>query len=630
MREAFICDGIRTPIGRYGGALSGVRADDLAAIPLRELLVRNPRLDAECIDDVILGCANQAGEDNRNVARMATLLAGLPQSVSGTTINRLCGSGLDALGFAARAIKAGDGDLLIAGGVESMSRAPFVMGKAASAFSRQAEMFDTTIGWRFVNPLMAQQFGTDSMPETAENVAELLKISREDQDSFALRSQQRTAKAQSSGILAEEIVPVVLKNKKGVVTEIQHDEHLRPETTLEQLRGLKAPFRANGVITAGNASGVNDGAAALIIASEQMAAAQGLTPRARIVAMATAGVEPRLMGLYTQNDIDNWANIVARSLRAAGGSPKDKIHVAYGYGLFTGGLGAHYGAERLGATVIPMSGGQTEKQAQLIRDFQPDMIMVTPSYCLNLIEELERQLGGDASGCSLRVGVFGAEPWTQAMRKEIERRLGITALDIYGLSEVMGPGVAMECLETTDGPTIWEDHFYPEIVNPQDGTPLADGEHGELLFTTLTKEALPVIRYRTRDLTRLLPGTARTMRRMDRISGRSDDMLIIRGVNVFPSQLEEEIVKFEHLSPHYQLEVNRRGHLDSLSVKVELKESSLTLTHEQRCQVCHQLRHRIKSMVGISTDVMIVNCGSIPRSEGKACRVFDLRNIVGA
>ena len=292
MREAFICDGIRTPIGRYGGALSGVRADDLAAIPLRELLVRNPRLDAECIDDVILGCANQAGEDNRNVARMATLLAGLPQSVSGTTINRLCGSGLDALGFAAPAIKAGDGDLLIAGGVESMSRAPFVMGKATSAFSRQAEMFDTTIGWRFVNPLMAQQFGTDSMPETAENVAELLKISREDQDSFALRSQQRTAKAQSSGILAEEIVPVVLKNKKGVVTEIQHDEHLRPETTLEQLRGLKAPFRANGVITAGNASGVNDGAAALIIASEQMAAAQGLTPRARIVAMATAGVEP--------------------------------------------------------------------------------------------------------------------------------------------------------------------------------------------------------------------------------------------------------------------------------------------------------------------------------------------------
>ncbi|HFF7064744.1 TPA: AMP-binding protein, partial [Klebsiella pneumoniae] len=319
---------------------------------------------------------------------------------------------------------------------------------------------------------------------------------------------------------------------------------------------------------------------------------------------------------------------VARSLRAAGGSAKDKIHVAYGYGLFTGGLGAHYGAERLGATVIPMSGGQTEKQAQLIRDFQPDMIMVTPSYCLNLIEELERQMGGDARSCSLRVGVFGAEPWTLAMRAEIERRLGITALDIYGLSEVMGPGVAMECLETVDGPTIWEDHFFPEIVNPDDGTPLEDGEHGELLFTTLTKEALPVIRYRTRDLTRLLPGTARTMRRMDRISGRSDDMLIIRGVNVFPSQLEEEILKFEHLAPHYQLEVNRRGHLDSLAVRVELKESGLALSHEQRCQICHQLRHRIKSMVGISTDITIVNCGSIPRSEGKACRVFDLRKAV--
>ena len=229
------------------------------------------------------------------------------------------------------------------------------------------------------------------------------------------------------------------------------------------------------------------------------------------------------------------------------GRAKDKIHVAYGYGLFTGGLGAHYGAERLGATVIPMSGGQTEKQAQLIHDFKPDMIMVTPSCCLNLIEELERQMGGDASACSLRVGVFGAEPWTQAMRHEIEKRLGITALDIYGLSEVMGPGVAMECLETADGPTIWEDHFYPEIVNER-RHPLNDGEQGELLFTTLTKEALPVIRYRTRDLTRLLPGTARTMRRMDRISGRSDDMLIIRGVNVFPSQLEEEIVKFEHLS----------------------------------------------------------------------------------
>ena len=297
MRDAFICDGIRTPIGRYGGALAGVRADDLAAIPLRELLNRNPRLDPSAIDDVIFGCANQAGEDNRNVAHMATLLAGYPHSVAGTTINRLCGSGLDAIGFAARTIKAGDGDLLIAGGVESMSRAPFVMGKAIAPFQRQAEMFDTTIGWRFVNPLMQQQFGTDSMPETAENVAELLNISREDQDAFAYRSQQRTAKAQRDGILAQEIVPVQIIGKKGAVSAVREDEHPRAETTLEQLAQLKTPFRKNGVVTAGNASGVNDGAAAMIVASEQHIKAQGLTPRARIVAMATAGVEPKFMGL---------------------------------------------------------------------------------------------------------------------------------------------------------------------------------------------------------------------------------------------------------------------------------------------------------------------------------------------
>ncbi|MFZ2578554.1 MAG: 3-oxoadipyl-CoA thiolase [Citrobacter portucalensis] len=297
MRDAFICDGIRTPIGRYGGALAGVRADDLAAIPLRELLNRNPRLDPSAIDDVIFGCANQAGEDNRNVAHMATLLAGYPHSVAGTTINRLCGSGLDAIGFAARTIKAGDADLLIAGGVESMSRAPFVMGKATAPFQRQAEMFDTTIGWRFVNPLMQQQFGTDSMPETAENVAELLNISREDQDAFAYRSQQRTAKAQRDGILAQEIVPVQIIGKKGAVSAVREDEHPRAETTLEQLAQLKTPFRKNGVVTAGNASGVNDGAAAMIVASEQHIKAQGLTPRARIVAMATAGVEPKYMGL---------------------------------------------------------------------------------------------------------------------------------------------------------------------------------------------------------------------------------------------------------------------------------------------------------------------------------------------
>ena len=297
MRDAFICDGIRTPIGRYGGALAGVRADDLAAIPLRELLNRNPRLDPSAIDDVIFGCANQAGEDNRNVAHMATLLAGYPHSVAGTTINRLCGSGLDAIGFAARTIKAGDADLLIAGGIESMSRAPFVMGKATTPYQRQAEMFDTTIGWRFVNPLMQQQFGTDSMPETAENVAELLNVSREDQDAFAYRSQQRTAKAQRDGILAQEIVPVQIIGKKGAVSAVREDEHPRAETTLEQLAQLKTPFRKNGVVTAGNASGVNDGAAAMIVASEQHIKAQGLTPRARIVAMATAGVEPKFMGL---------------------------------------------------------------------------------------------------------------------------------------------------------------------------------------------------------------------------------------------------------------------------------------------------------------------------------------------
>lgn len=297
MSQAFICDGVRTPIGRYGGALSGVRADDLAALPLKALRARYPNLDWSAVDDVIFGCANQAGEDNRDVARMATLLAGIPVEVPGTTINRLCGSGLDAVGFAARAIKAGDAQLMLAGGVESMSRAPFVMGKASSPFQRQAEMFDTTIGWRFVNPLMAAQFGTDSMPETAENVAELLKISREDQDRFAFRSQQRTARAQQKGILAEEIVPVTLSGRKGAVTEMRDDEHPRAETTLEQLAALKTPFRANGVVTAGNASGVNDGAAALIIASEAAALRHGLTPRTRIVAMATAGVEPRLMGL---------------------------------------------------------------------------------------------------------------------------------------------------------------------------------------------------------------------------------------------------------------------------------------------------------------------------------------------
>ncbi|QGX92920.1 3-oxoadipyl-CoA thiolase [Tatumella sp. TA1] len=297
MSEAFICEGVRTPIGRYAGALSSVRADDLAAIPIAELLRRAPSVEWDRVDDVILGCANQAGEDNRNVARMAGLLAGLPQTVSATTINRLCGSGLDALGFAARAIRAGDSELVIAGGVESMSRAPFVMGKSFTPFQRQQEIFDTTMGWRFINPLLAQQYGCESMPQTAENVAELMNISREDQDYFALRSQQRTAQAQHAGYLAQEIVGVTVKTKQGVETFCAEDEHPRATTTYQQLAGLKAPFRSPGVVTAGNASGINDGAAALLVASERAAVAAGLQPRARVVAMATAGVEPRLMGL---------------------------------------------------------------------------------------------------------------------------------------------------------------------------------------------------------------------------------------------------------------------------------------------------------------------------------------------
>ena len=296
MNDAYICDGIRTPIGRYGGALSSLRPDDLSAITLKALMVRNPQLDWSLTDDIILGCANQAGEDNRNIARMAGLLSGLPISVSGTTINRLCGSGLDAIALAARSIKAGESGLMIAGGVESMSRAPFVMGKQDAAFSRQAQMFDTTIGWRFINPLMEQQFSTDSMPETAENVAQTYNISREDQDAFALRSQQRTEVARLNGVFAEEIVPVTVKQRKAE-QQVTEDEHPRPETTPEQLQKLKTPFRENGSVTAGNASGVNDGAAALIIASENVAKQQGLTPRARVVATATCGVEPRLMGI---------------------------------------------------------------------------------------------------------------------------------------------------------------------------------------------------------------------------------------------------------------------------------------------------------------------------------------------
>ncbi len=348
-------------------------------------------------------------------------------------------------------------------------------------------------------------------------------------------------------------------------------------------------------------------------------------PRERIARLhASSGTtgKPTVVG-YTRNDIENWATLVARSIFAAGGRPGDKVHVAYGYGLFTGGLGAHYGAEKLGCTVIPMSGGQTEKQVQLIQDFEPDIIMVTPSYSLNIAEEFARQ-GLDGRKCSLRAGIFGAEPWTQAMRTEIETRLGLKAVDIYGLSEVMGPGVASECVETQDGPVIWEDHFYPEIIDPQTGRVLPDGEEGELVFTSLTKEALPVIRYRTRDLTRLLPPTARSMRRMAKITGRSDDMLIIRGVNVFPTQIEELILKQATLAPHYYLEVTREGHLDSITVNVELAPG-LAHSQAQCVEASRGLARSIKVYIGITAAVLVHPANTLERSAGKAKRIVDKR-----
>ncbi|GGE66080.1 phenylacetate-coenzyme A ligase [Streptosporangium jomthongense] len=341
----------------------------------------------------------------------------------------------------------------------------------------------------------------------------------------------------------------------------------------------------------------------------------------RVHASSGTTGKPTVVG-YTQSDIETWADIVARSIRAGGGSAGDKIHVAYGYGLFTGGLGAHYGAERLGCTVIPMSGGQTEKQVQLIQDFEPDIIMVTPSYMLNIADELDRQ-GIDPKQLPLRLGIFGAEPWTNEMRTELEERLGIQALDIYGLSEVMGPGVGMECLETKDGPTIWEDHFYPEIINPDTGEVLPDGEYGELVFTSLTKVAMPVLRYRTRDLTRLLPGTARPMRRIDKITGRSDDMLIIRGVNVFPSQIEEQVLKCRTLAPHYEIEVYKKGNLDYVEIRVELKAGAEGADAKEHAT--KELSHHIKSYIGISTSVKVQDAGTLSRSEGKAKRVFDRR-----
>ncbi len=325
---------------------------------------------------------------------------------------------------------------------------------------------------------------------------------------------------------------------------------------------------------------------------------------------------------YTKNDIDVFSNMVARSLRASGVRPGEMVHNAYGYGLFTGGLGAHYGIERLGATVVPVSGGQTARQVTLINDFKPQAIMVTPSYMLNILEQFHN-VGLDPRECSLQVGIFGAEPWTNAMRVEVEKAFDMHAVDIYGLSEIMGPGVANECVETKDGLHIWEDHFYPEIINPETGELVEDGEMGELVFTTLTKEGLPMIRYRTRDLTRLLPGTARSMRRMEKITGRSDDMMILRGVNVFPTQIEEQVLATGGLAPHFQIELYRAGHMDAMRVNVEATPDaadSLSKTAAAR-----MLSKRIKDNAGVSTEIIVADPGGAPRSEGKAVRVIDNR-----
>ena len=346
---------------------------------------------------------------------------------------------------------------------------------------------------------------------------------------------------------------------------------------------------------------------------------------ARLHASSGTTGKPVVVG-YTRNDIDNWANLVARSLRAAGVRPGDMVHNAYGYGMFTGGLGAHFGIERAGCIAVPMSGGQTEKQVQQILDFKPDAIMVTPSYSLVIAEEFEKQ-GIAPEDISLKVGIFGAEPWGEGMRAEIESKLGIDAIDIYGLTEVMGPGVANECIETKDGPVIWEDHFYPEIINPETGEVVADGEEGELVFTSLTKEAFPVIRYRTRDLTRLLPPTARAFRRIGKITGRSDDMLIVRGVNVFPTQIEEQILRDKRLSGNYQILLTRDGHLDNVEIRCETQHELIgKLSAADVQQIAKELQHRIKTIVGISTKITVMEFDSIPRTQvGKARRVLDER-----
>lgn len=342
---------------------------------------------------------------------------------------------------------------------------------------------------------------------------------------------------------------------------------------------------------------------------------------ARVHASSGTTGRPTVVG-YTRKDIETWSSVVARSIRASGGRPGNMVHVAYGYGLFTGGLGAHYGAEALGCTVVPVSGGMTERQVTLIQDFNPDLIMVTPSYMLSILDEFRNE-GIDPRDCSLKVGIFGAEPWTNSMRKEIEDAFDMHAVDIYGLSEIMGPGVANECVETKDGLHIWEDHFYPEVINPETGEVVADGEDGELVFTSLTKEAFPIIRYRTRDLTRLLPGTARSMRRMQKVTGRSDDMMIVRGVNIFPTQIEEQVLKCSGLSPHYQIELVRQGRMDVMIINVESMPEATS--EDARKNSAYELSHHIKSVIGVSTRINVKDPGEVERSVGKAKRVDDKR-----
>lgn len=347
------------------------------------------------------------------------------------------------------------------------------------------------------------------------------------------------------------------------------------------------------------------------------------TEVARIHASSGTTGKPTVVG-YTQRDVDTWADVVARSIRASGGRPGDCVHVAYGYGLFTGGLGAHYGAEKLGCTVIPVSGGMTERQVTLIEDFAADIIMITPSYMLSLLDEYRKQ-GRDPRQSPLKVGIFGAEPWTNAMRAEIEAAFDMHAVDIYGLSEVIGPGVANECVESKDGLHIWEDHFYPEVINPETGQLVEDGEQGELVFTSLSKEAMPIIRYRTRDLTRLLPGTARSMRRMEKVTGRSDDMMIVRGVNVFPSQIEEQLLRVQSLAPHYQIVLERADRLDTMRILVELADTSSGDAVRNKAQ--NELADLVKNQIGISVKVDVAQPGGVERSLGKAKRIVDNRNI---